>query len=160
MEAVSDWDDSGVTGREFVTLVLADEEYAVDIYRVQEIIGYSGVTKIPRAPPFILGVMNLRGAVVPVVDLRIKFQVGVPNYDRFTVVVVVEVAGRVMGIVVDGVSDVVSLAEHEIRETPTFAAKIDTSYIAGLAQKEDKFIILLDIDRVLSENELAQVDSV
>ena len=144
---------------QFVTFTLAEEEYGVDILRVQEIIGYKGFTKIPRVADFIKGVLNLRGTVVPVVDLRRKFAMDEKDYDKFTVIMIVEVAGRVIGIIVDAVSDVVSLDSDDIQPTPRFSEKIRTEFIKGMGRKEDKFIILLDIDKVLSDEELEIVDA-
>ena len=152
-------EDSGGTGNQFVTFMLAGEEYGVDIMRVQEIIGYCRFTKIPNVADFIKGVLNLRGTVVPVVDLRIKFGMDEKEYDKYTVIMIVEVAGRVMGIIVDSVSDVVMLADEDIQPTPKFSTKIKTDFINGMGKQEDKFIILLDIDKVLSDEELEVVDA-
>jgi purine-binding chemotaxis protein CheW len=143
---------------QYVTFLLADEEYGVDIMKVREIIGYKGFTKIPNVTEFIKGVLNLRGAVVPVIDLRLKFGMEEKEYDKFTVIMIAEVAGKTMGIIVDAVSDVVSLNEEDIQPKPDFSADIDTDFINGMGKKEDKFIILLDIDKVLSESEIEAVE--
>jgi purine-binding chemotaxis protein CheW len=143
---------------QFVTFLLAGEEYGVDIMKVQEIIGYKGFTKIPNVTEFIKGVLNLRGAVVPVIDLRLKFGMEEREYDKFTVIMIAEVAGKTMGIIVDAVSDVVSLSAEDIQPKPDFSAEIDTSFINGMGKKEDKFIILLDIDKVLSDEEIRDVE--
>ncbi len=152
-------DLSAGEGSQFVTFTLADEEYGVDIMKVQEIIGYRGFTKIPNVGEYIKGVLNLRGTVVPVVDLRLKFNMDEKDYDQYTVIMIVEVAGRIMGIIVDSVSDVVSLAADEIQPTPNFSSNISTDFIKGMGKKEEKFIILLDINKVLSDEELKEVDS-
>jgi purine-binding chemotaxis protein CheW len=146
-------------GSQFVTFTLADEEYGIDIMRVQEIIGYRCFTKIPNVSNYIKGVLNLRGTVVPVVDLRLKFNMKEKEFDQFTVIMIVEVAGRVMGIIVDSVSDVVSLDEEDIQATPRFSSTIDTDFIDGMGKKEDKFIILLDIDKILTDEEIAEIDT-
>jgi purine-binding chemotaxis protein CheW len=152
-------DLSAGEGSQFVTFTLAEEEYGVDIMKVQEIIGYRGFTKIPNVSQFIKGVLNLRGTVVPVVDLRLKFNMEEKEYDQYTVIMIVEVAGRIMGIIVDAVSDVVSLGDDEIQPTPRFSSAISTEFIKGMGKKEEKFIILLDINKVLSDQELEEVDS-
>jgi purine-binding chemotaxis protein CheW len=165
MEAIQEFDQTGLnigpsTGEvgQYVTFTLADEEYGVDIMRVQEIIGYRGFTKIPNVNPFIKGVLNLRGTVVPVIDLRLKFNLAEKAFDQFTVIMIVEVSGRIMGIIVDSVSDVVTLEKEDIRETPRFSNAINTDFINGMGKKEDKFIILLDIDKVLTDREMEEVD--
>ena len=147
-------------GAEFLTFTLGAEEYGVDILRVQEIRGYGTVTRIPDAPDFIKGVINLRGAIVPVVDLRIKFRLSESKYDEFTVVIILNVAGRVVGVVVDSVSDVLTLASDAIRPTPEFAsATFDTKYITGLGTVEEQMIILLDIEKLMTGADMALVDN-
>ncbi len=168
MEATQDQFDQigldvgqGMTdGNQFVTFTLADEEYGVDIMQVQEIIGYRGFTKIPNVNKFIKGVLNLRGLVVPVIDLRLKFNLEEKEFDQFTVIMIVEVDGRTMGIIVDSVSDVVALDNEAIQETPQFSSNINTDFINGMGKKEDKFIILLDINKVLTEEEMEEVNKV
>lgn len=145
--------------REFVTFTLAGEDYGVDVANVQEIINYRGFTRIPNVAEFIKGVLNLRGTVVPVVDLRVKFRLEAAPYDKYTVILIVEVAGRVMGVVVDRVTDVLVLAPEEVRPAPSFSAATRTRHIRGMAEKDGKFLILLDIDRVLSPEELELVDA-
>src|SRR5574343_621350 len=118
---------------EYLTFTLGSEEYAIDILKVQEIRGYEQPTLIANAPTFIKGVINLRGIIVPIVDLRIKFNLGKVEYTPFTVVIILNVAGRVIGVVVDSVSDVISLTTGQIRPAPDFSASFDTRYILGLA---------------------------
>ena len=145
---------------QFVTFSLADEEYGVDIMKVQEIIGYQGFTKIPNLPPFIKGVLNLRGTVVPVLDLRAKFVLEEKEYNKFTVIIVLTVLGRIMGMIVDAISDVVSFNDDEMEETPNFGSQIQTKFIKGMGKKDGNFVILLDIDKVMNEQDLEAIDEI
>ena len=144
--------------REFLVFSLGDEEYAIDILKAQEIRGYENVTRIASAPPFIKGVTNLRGVIVPIVDLRIKFNLDRVEYDGQTVVIVVNVSGRVVGVVVDGVSDVLSLTPEQIKPAPEFGLSLSSDYLSGLASLEDRMLVLVDIDRMLSSEEMALVE--
>lgn len=135
--------------RQYLTFTLGGEEYAVEILRVQEIRGFTAVTPIPNAPAWVKGVMNLRGTVVPVFDLRLKFGMPPKDYDRFTVIVVVNVGARVVGMVVDGVSDVLDIDEASVDTTPDLGADVDTSLLQGIARNQDRLITLLDIDRAV-----------
>ena len=146
------------TTNEFLTFRLGAEEYGLDILKVQEIRGYDAVTRIANTPDFIKGVVNLRGAIVPIVDLRIKFQVGSAEYTPFTVVIVLNVGGRIIGIVVDGVSDVTAMTREQIRPAPEFAATVDTKYILGLGTVGERMLIVVDIHRLLMSSELALVE--
>jgi purine-binding chemotaxis protein CheW len=146
--------------REVLVFVIGKEEYAVDILKVQEIRGYEKVTAIPAAPHYLKGVVNLRGVIVPVIDMRIKFGVAEPRYDSFTVVVILRLASRVVGIVVDGVSDVVPLAASDVKEAPRLGASVDASFLTGVATLGDRMVLLLDIEKFLSSGELAVLDSV
>jgi len=151
---------------QFLTFVLEQEEYAVDILRVQEIRGWESVTRIPNTPEYIRGVLNLRGSIVPIVDLRMRFNMKSVEYGVTTVIVVLKVikedgsGSRTMGIVVDGVSEVYSVPESEIRDAPDFGTKVRTEFIKGLATIDDKMVIIIDIDKMLNSDELAVVDSV
>lgn len=158
LEAAKDGRQSGLVseGNQYLTFTLADELYGVDILRVQEIKGYTAVTRIPNTPDYIKGVLNLRGTIVPIVDLRAKFSMGRVESTMFTVIVVVVVRDRVMGLVVDAVSDVLNIEAKDIQAAPNFGAAVDTSFIRNIAQAGDKLITLLDIDRVLSAGELEQ----
>jgi purine-binding chemotaxis protein CheW len=140
--------------REILVFVLGKEEYGVDILKVQEIRGYEKVTPIPAAPAYLKGVVNLRGIIVPVIDLRVKFGMAEPKYDSFTVVIILRIAGRVIGMVVDGVSDVVRLAPSEVKPAPQLGSLVDSSYLAGLAVQSERMILLLDIEKFLSSGEL------
>jgi purine-binding chemotaxis protein CheW len=146
--------------REVLVFVLGNEEYGVDILKVQEIRGYEKVTPIPSAPAYLKGVVNLRGAIVPVIDLRVKFGLAEPRYDSFTVVVILHLAGRTIGIVVDGVSDVVQLAASDVKAAPQLGAVVDSSFLAGLATQNERMILLLDIEKFLSSGELNLIDQV
>ena len=140
--------------REVLVFALGGEEYGVDILKVQEIRGYEKVTTIPAAPAYLKGVVNLRGIIVPIVDLRIKFGMPDPKYDSFTVVIILRVAGRVIGMVVDGVSDVVGLAASDVKPAPNLGSLVDSSFLAGVATQGDRMVMLLDIEKFLSSGEL------
>lgn len=145
---------------EFLTFRLGSESYGIEILKVQEIRGYETPTAIANAPSFIKGVINLRGVIVPILDLRIKFQLERAAYDEFTVVIILNVAGRVVGAVVDSVSDVLTLAFDAIRPTPEFAsATFDTKYITGLATVDERMLILLDIEKLMTGADMALVDA-
>ncbi|MEA3121879.1 MAG: purine-binding chemotaxis protein CheW, partial [Paraburkholderia sp.] len=133
-------------GQEFLVFTLGAEEYGIDILKVQEIRGYDSVTRIANAPEFIKGVINLRGIIVPIVDMRIKFHLGRVEYDHQTVVIILNVAHRVVGMVVDGVSDVINLSAGEIKPAPEFAGAMNTSYITGLGTIDNRMLILMDIE--------------
>lgn len=149
--------ESGVA-QELLTFTLGAEEYAIDILKVQEIRGYDAVTAIANAPEFIKGVINLRGTIVPIVDLRIKFGVGLVEYTPFTVVIILNIGGRVVGMVVDAVSDVISLQAEQIRPAPDFASSVDTAYIMGLGALADRMLIVVDIESLMLSSEMALVD--
>lgn len=141
--------------REFLTFRLGDEEYGVDILKVQEIRGYDGVTKIPEAPAFVKGVINLRGTIMPVVDMRVRFDLGEPTYDAFTVMIILHLANRMVGMVVDSVSDVLRLSEEQVLPAPEFGGRMDTRYITGLGSLEERLLILVDIEALMSSEEMA-----
>ncbi|MGC3874980.1 chemotaxis protein CheW [Halomonas sp. GXIMD04776] len=144
--------------REFLVFSLGEEEYAVDILKVQEIRGYENVTRIANAPDFIKGVTNLRGVIVPIVDLRIKFHLDNVEYGGQTVVIVVNVGERVVGIVVDGVSDVMTLTPDQIKPAPEFGVAMSSDYLSGLGSLEDRMLVLVDIDSLLTSEEMALVE--
>lgn len=144
---------------EYLTFVLGTEQYGLEILKVQEIRGYDAVTQIANTPDFIKGVVNLRGKIVPIVDLRIKFNLGKVEYDEFTVVIILNLSGRIVGIVVDGVSDVMALKEEQLREVPSLVTSIDTKYIVGLATVEEHMLILVDIERLMSSDEMQLIDN-
>jgi purine-binding chemotaxis protein CheW len=151
---------SSAVGSEFLTFTLGDEEYGLDILKVQEIRGYDAVTTIANTPAFIKGVINLRGTIVPIVDLRIKFHLGTVEYDQLTVVIILNLGQRVVGIVVDSVSDVLALTPEQIRPAPELSATLDTRYITGLGTVGERMLILVDIEKLMSSNEMALMDAV
>jgi len=140
---------------QFLTFTLGAEEYGIEILKVQEIKGYSAITHIPNAPPHVKGVMNLRGTVVPVVDLRTKFSMDAVEYTKFTVIIVVMVGDKIAGLVVDAVSDVLNIASSDVRPAPDLGARCDTRFISGVVSIGDKLAVLLDIDKLLTEEEVA-----
>jgi purine-binding chemotaxis protein CheW len=146
----------GEESHQVLTFVLGNETYGVDILRVQEIRGWSAVTKIPHAPPHVLGVLNLRGSIVPIVDLRMRFALDRAEYTAITVIIVVSVisaAGRRdFGVVVDGVSDVVDVDTSEVKAAPELGSKAATDYIRGLVPIADRMVVLLDIDRLIGSD--------
>jgi purine-binding chemotaxis protein CheW len=142
-------------GREFLTFRLGAEEYGIDILRVQEIRGYEQPTRIANAPSFIKGVINLRGVIVPIVDLRLKFGLEKAEYNTFTVVIILNIASRVVGIVVDQVSDVIELSSEQIKPAPEFSDNIEAGYIQGLGQVGERMLILTDIERLMSSSDMA-----
>ncbi|EJD6009016.1 chemotaxis protein CheW [Escherichia coli] len=147
------------SGQEFLVFTLGDEEYGIDILKVQEIRGYDQVKRIANTPAFIKGVTNLRGVIVPIVDLRIKFSQVDVDYNDNTVVIVLNLGQRVVGIVVDGVSDVLSLTAEQIRPAPEFAVTLSTEYLTGLGALGDRMLILVNIEKLLNSEEMALLDS-
>lgn len=147
-------------GQEFLVFTLGDEEYGIDILKVQEIRGYDQVTRIANTPAFIKGVTNLRGVIVPIIDLRVKFLQENVTYNDNTVVIVLNFSQRVVGIVVDGVSDVLSLTTDQIRPAPEFVVTLSTEYLTGLGSLGERMLILVDIEKLLSSEEMALVESV
>ena len=166
MEETMDQAAKAMAEREgkYLTFSLADEEYGISILKIKEIIGMMPITSVPQTPEFVKGVLNLRGKVIPVVDLRLRFGMESIDYTERTCIIVVEIQGRtntiMMGIVVDSVSEVLNIKSEDIENTPTFGAKLDTQYILGMAKMEGGVKILLDIDRVLSNEEVATLDKV
>ncbi|WP_295008410.1 chemotaxis protein CheW [uncultured Dechloromonas sp.] len=150
--------EEDLVASEYLTFTLGSEEYAIDILKVQEIRGYEPPTLIANAPAFIKGVINLRGTIVPIVDLRIKFNLGKIEYTPFTVVIILNVAGRVIGAVVDSVSDVISLTRSQIRPAPDFSATFDTKYIIGLATVDSRMMIVTDIERLMTSADMELID--
>ncbi len=153
-------DQQGLDGNaEFLIFGLGGEEYAIDILRVQEIRGYDSVTRLANAPEFIKGVIDLRGIIVPIIDLRIKF--GHPaEYNAFTVLIILNVLDRQLGIVVDGVSDVVAFSHKQIHPAPQFSSSFDTRYIRGIASLDERMIIVTDIEKLMSAEEMALINTV
>jgi purine-binding chemotaxis protein CheW len=141
--------------REFLAFNLGAEEFGIDILKVQEIRCYEKPTRMAGVPDFIKGVVNLRGVIVPIVDLRIKFSLPEVEYNDFTVVIVLNLHGRIVGIVVDGVSDVTSLQADQIKPAPEFSSHLDTSHVIGLGTLEERMLILMDIERLMSSPDMS-----
>jgi len=150
--------DAGAGNQQFLVFSLGDEEYAIDILKVQEIRDYAHVTRISNAPDFIKGVANLRGVIVPIVDLRIKFRLESVEYNANTVVIVVYIGRRVVGIVVDRVSDVMTLTAEQRKPAPEFGVGLPLDYIHGLGDLGERMLILVDIEKLLTSREMALVD--
>jgi len=142
-----------------LTFSLADEEYGIDILAVREIRGWSRVTRIPQAPAYLLGVLNLRGAIVPIMDLRLRFGLERENYGDNTVVIVVAIAERLFGIVVDAVSDVVDIDPAAIKPVPDMGAVVDTRYLKGLATHVERMVMLLDVEKLMRPEDVETLDA-
>ncbi len=147
----------GEQSREFLSFRLGAEEYGIEILKVQEIRGWEQPTAIANTPAFIKGVINLRGIIVPIVDLRLKFNLGEAKYDEFTVVIILSVAKRVVGAVVDAVSDVLTLAPGQIKPAPEFSAALETQFITGLGTIDERMLILLDIEKLMTSRDMQLV---
>lgn len=145
---------------EVLAFRLGNEEYAISTLKVQEIRGYEAVTKIANAPEFIKGVVNLRGVIVPIVDMRLKFNVGAANFDQFTVVIILNIREHVIGMVVDSVSDVTTLTAEQIKPAPPMSAVLNSDYLLGLGTLDERMLILLDIDKLMSSEEMGMVRAV
>lgn len=147
------------TGNEFLAFTLGKEEYGIQILKVQELRGYETVTRIANAPEFVKGVVNLRGTIVPIVDMRIKFKLGEPTYDQFTVVIILNIAGRVVGMVVDSVSDVITLSADQVKPAPDMGTAFNSNFLIGLGTLEDRMLILIDIDKLMSSAEMGLIEA-
>jgi purine-binding chemotaxis protein CheW len=145
------------SGHEFLAFTMGGEEYGLDILKVQEIRGYEAVTRIANAPAFFKGVMNLRGVIVPIVDMRIRFNLGSPTYDEFTIVIVLNLGGKVVGMVVDSVSDVTTLSSQQIRPAPDMAGVFDSDYLIGLGTLDERMLILVDIDKLMGSADIGML---
>lgn len=152
--------ENAAIGGEFLTFTLGPEEYGIDILKVQEIRGYDAVTTIANTPEFIKGVINLRGIIVPIVDMRIKFKLANVTYDQLTVVIILNLSSRVVGMVVDGVSDVIALTPEQIKVAPQFGAMLDTQYLMGLGTIDERMLILVDIEKLMSSSDMELVDKI
>ena len=145
---------------EYLTFCLGAEEYGIDILKVQEIRSYEPPTRIAKAPAFVKGVVNLRGVIVPILDMRMRFDLPDPKYDQFTVVIVLSIGGRVVGMVVDSVSDVTQLGAEQIRPAPEMGSVLGTDYLMGLGTLDGRMLILLDIDRLMSSEEMGLIANI
>ena len=142
---------------EFLAFKLGDEEYGIDILRVQEIRSFERPTRMANAPVYILGVVNLRGVIVPIIDMRIKFNLGKINYDTFTVVIVLNIGKQVVGMVVDGVSDVITLTPEQLRPVPEFSSAIASDHVMAIGSLENRMLILLDIEKLMTSAEMGLI---
>lgn len=159
MTAMQQSSPSTMLAQEFLTFVLGDETYGLDIMTVKEIRGYESATKIANAPSYIKGVINLRGDIVPIIDLRIKFGIGEATYNEWTIVIMLNVKDRIVGIVVDSVSDVMNFDAQDIRPAPEFGVAFDSRYLHGLASMDEQMIIIVDIEELISSDELGLFDT-
>jgi purine-binding chemotaxis protein CheW len=153
-----------ITGGKFLTFLLGGEEYGIPIHRIKEIIGIMDITSIPRSPAFIKGVINLRGKIIPVMDLRLKFEMDRKEYTQRTCIIVVELEAhgetRLMGIVVDTVSEVVNIQKNDIELPPQYGSLVDTTFLTGMGKVKGKVVLLLDIEKVLSNEEKVQLSEI
>jgi purine-binding chemotaxis protein CheW len=146
--------------QEYLSFELGEEKYALNILNVREIRTYSDVTPVANSPAFIKGVMNLRGVVIPILDLRIKFDIGLKTYDSHTTVIITTIDQRHVGLVVDGVSDVLKIGEDDVSDTPGFNSTLDVEYLEGIANVDDEIVILVDTRKLLSNKEMGVVNEV
>ncbi|WP_194724528.1 chemotaxis protein CheW [Noviherbaspirillum malthae] len=151
---------TAMSAHEFLAFTLGKEEYGIHILKVQELRGYEAPTRIANAPAFIKGVVNLRGIIVPIVDMRIKFNLGTPTYDQFTVVIILNIGGRVMGMVVDSVSDVITLSPEQVKPAPEMGTALNTDHLIGLGTIDERMLILVDIDKLMSSAELGLMEEI
>jgi purine-binding chemotaxis protein CheW len=149
--------DGSTGAREYLTFRLDKEEYGIDILKVQEIRGYEAPTRVANAPNFIKGVVNLRGTIVPIVDMRLKFNCAQADYDSFTVVIILNLHNRIVGIVVDSVSDVMELPPESLKAAPDVESVIDSGSVVGLGSLGDRMLILLDIERLMSGSDMGLI---
>lgn len=152
-------ENASQAGQEFLAFKLGKEEYGIDILKVQEIRGYEAVTRIANAPEFIKGVVNLRGIIVPIVDMRIKFNLGEPTYDQFTVVIILNIGGRVVGMVVDSVSDVITLSAEQVKPAPDIGTTFQTDHLMGLGTLDERMLILVNIDKMMSSADMGLIEA-
>ena len=151
--------DAATQDNEVLSFRLAKEEYAISILKVQEIRGYEEPTLLPSAPACIKGIQNLRGSIVPIVDMRILFNLGEPTYDQFTVVIVLNIKNHVIGMVVDSVSDVTTLTPDQVKPAPDMGTAFSSDYLIGLGTVDERMLILVDIDRLMSSAEMGLIDN-
>lgn len=160
MGAMEKFDELAASGaREYLTFRLDQEEYGIDILKVQEIRGYEPPTRVANAPSFIKGVVNLRGTIVPIVDMRLKFNCAQAEYNAFTVVIILNLRSRIVGIVVDSVSDVMELPPEALKAAPEIDSVIDSSAVMGLGSLGERMLILLDIERLMSAQDMGLVSA-
>lgn len=146
-------------GTQYVVFSINQQVFGIEIFKIKEVLSYRKVTPLPQVEGFVKGIINLRGAVIPVFDLREKFNLPAKEYTRFHVIIVVEIAGRIMGVIVDEISDVVEILPEEFQTTGNLPSNLQREYLKGVGKKQDEMIILLDIERLLSSEELELVDA-
>jgi purine-binding chemotaxis protein CheW len=158
-QATAGQGEAAIRAREFLAFKLGNEEYGIDILRVQEIRSYEEPTRLANVPDFIKGVVNLRGVIVPIVDMRLKFRLDEAKYDHFTVVIVLNIGSRVVGMVVDSVSDVITLGPEQLRPVPEFAASIEADHLLAIGAIDDRMLILVDIEKLMTSADMGLVES-
>jgi purine-binding chemotaxis protein CheW len=142
----------------YVTIYIDDEIYGIDVTKVNEVIGMTDVSFVPNALSYMKGMVNIRGIVIPLIDMRLRFNLAEKEYDKLTVIVIAKIKGKTLGLIVDSVADVVSFATSSIQQTPHFSASVETDFIDGVGQDEDKIVIILNVDKIFSENELESME--
>jgi purine-binding chemotaxis protein CheW len=160
MSVLAPHNPSAAAPLEILAFTLGKEEYGIDIQRVQELRGYDTVTAIANAPEFIKGVVNLRGSIVPILDLRLKFNMDASDYDQFTVVIIVNVGGRLIGMVVDSVSDVIALSREQIKPAPQMAGLLDSEHLIGLGTVGERMLIPVDLVRLMASASMSVIPAV
>ncbi|TDX47824.1 chemotaxis protein CheW [Orenia marismortui] len=143
---------------QFLTFKVMEEEYGVDVLKVQEIIRYINPTKMPNAPEVVKGVINFRGEVIPVIDLRKKFGLELRDYDNFTVIIVLEIKDKIVGVIVDQVSDIISFSKEDIQDDLDFGSEVDMTFIRGMAKLEDRLVMLLELNKIVSFEEFRKIN--
>ena len=146
--------------RQFLTFLLNDQEYGLDISKIREIRGYAPITPIPNVPPHVRGVMNLRGTILPVIDLRIRFHLPAVEYNNFTVIVIAAIGGKTVGLLVDAVCDVLMIAQDAMRQAPDFGAAVDTRFMNGVFESRKHLTVALDLEELLSDSAVALPQSI
>ncbi len=148
-----------MAGTQYVVFSINQQIFGIEIFKIKEVLSYRKITSLPQVEKFVRGIINLRGAVIPVFDLREKFNLPAKEYTKFHVIIVVEIAGRIMGVIVDEISDVLEILPEEFQTTGNLPSNLRREYLKGVGKKQDEMIILLDIDRLLSPEELELVDA-
>jgi purine-binding chemotaxis protein CheW len=148
---------TAATHMEVLTFALGAEEYGVDIQMVQELRGYEAVTKVANAPKHFKGVINLRGVIVPVIDMRIKFNLDEPTYDHLTVVIILNIRGRIVGMVVDAVADVTTLTAEQVKAPPAVSGALDIGYLLGIGTIDERMLMLVDIEKLMSSDDIGAI---
>lgn len=152
--------DRAQDAQQFLTFLIDDQEYGLEIFRIREIRGYSPITHIPNVPPHVRGVLNLRGTVLPVIDLRMKFKLPAVEYNKFTVIIIATVGDRIVGLLVDAVSDVLMVGQDALREPPDFGTSVDTRFINGVFQSREHLTVALNLEELLTDCELIASEAV